>query len=242
MPSFFDANVTETFTMYSTPHIAGVVALIAVLIGLYASRSVIRNDERLKRIVRYGILCLLAVPEICLYVWYAVNGLWDPRQTLPLELCSISAMLAVVMLWRRSKWLYPFVFFAGIGGAMQAILTPDLDFPYPYFRFFHFFIVHSSIIIAALYMTWIENMKPTWKSIKYVMLGLNAIALFVWFLNTILHSNYMFLMRKPESASLLDWLGPHPYYLIAEELVALCLFIVMYLLFVALPNRIANKR
>ena len=49
--------------------------------------------------------------------------------------------------------------------------------------------------------------------------------------NLAVGSNYMFLMRKPDTASLLDLLGPHPVYIFVEELIALTLFILMYIVF-----------
>lgn len=124
---------------------------------------------------------------------------------------------------------------------MQAILTPDLGYPYPHFRFFHFFIVHIAIILTALYMTWVRGYRPRWVSIAWTMVFLNVSALVVGLVNLAVGSNYMFLMRKPENASLLDLLGPHPVYIFIEELIALGLFTLMYLVFFAIPDRVKRR-
>lgn len=208
------------------------VLLVMLALLLYCFRAGIRDHTLVKTIIRYSILLGLLAPQIVLYYWYAVQGLWDVKYTLPLELCSISQLLAVIMLFTRSKLLYQIVFFAGIGGAMQAMFTPDLDYPFPHFRFFHFFIVHIAIILAPLYMTWIESFRPTWKSIWMTMLFLNILLVVVGGTDYWLGANYMFLRHKPEGASLLDLLGPYPYYLIVEEIIALVTFTIMYLPFI----------
>lgn len=184
----------------------------------------------------------MVLPEAALHVWYVVTGIWDKATSLPLELCSLTLFLSAAVLLTNSAKLYPLVYFAGIGGALQAVLTPNLDYPFPHFRFFHFFIVHMAIILTALYMTWIRGYRPTWKSIGHTMLFLNSAALAVGLLNAVLGSNYMFLMHKPNTPSLLDFLGPHPYYILAEELIALCLFVAMHAAFFVIPDRVRRRR
>lgn len=65
------------------------------------------------------------------------------------------------------------------------------------------------------------------------MVFLNVSAFVVGLVNLAVGSNYMFLMRKPDTASPLDLLGPHPVYIFVEELIALTLFILMYIVFLS---------
>ncbi|GLX66102.1 YwaF family protein [Paenibacillus glycanilyticus] len=232
MSSFFDRNSAENFIPYSASHTVMLAAMIVLALLLYSFRLQVRSIPLLHNMIRFGIILGLLVPQIVLYYWYADQDLWDVQYTLPLELCSISQLLAIIMLLTRSRLLYQIVFFAGIGGAMQAMLTPDLAYPYPHFRFFHFFIVHIAIILAPLYMTWIDNYRPTWKSIGITMISLNILLVVVGGTDYWLDANYMFLKSKPEGASLLDLLGPYPYYLLAEEGIALVIFTIMYLPFI----------
>ncbi|SDX31682.1 TIGR02206 family membrane protein [Paenibacillus sp. CF384] len=232
IPSFFSRHTTEHFIAYSNSHIAVLAIMVVLAVLMFGYRFSIRLKKSAKTIILYTILLGLLVPQLILYYWYADQGLWDIQYTLPLELCSISQVLAIIMLITRSRLLYQIVFFAGIGGALQAMLTPDLDYPFPHFRFYHFFIVHIAIILAALYMTWIENYRPTWRSIGITMIFLNVLLVVVGGTDLLLDANYMFLRHKPEGASLLDLLGPYPYYLIVEEVIALLIFTLMYLPFV----------
>ncbi|MBX4147410.1 YwaF family protein [Paenibacillus lautus] len=219
-----------------------IMVFIALGLLLYLFRTVIASSTSLQKSVRWGLLAALSLPEASLHIWYASTGIWDPATSLPLELCSLTLFLSIAILLTDERRLYPLVYFAGIGGALQAILTPNLGYPFPHFRFFHFFVVHIAIILTALYMTWVRGYRPTWKSIGWTMVFLNVSAFVVGLVNLAVGSNYMFLMRKPDTASLLDLLGPHPVYIFVEELIALTLFILMYIVFFVMPDRIKRSR
>ncbi|MFE5318694.1 TIGR02206 family membrane protein [Paenibacillus sp. NPDC056579] len=235
--SFWSAERTAAFLLFSPSHLAAIVILVSLAVLLYFGRSAIRANRSRQTAVRGLLLVMLLVPEALLYGWYALERTWDVKSTLPLELCSITLMLSAIMLVTRSRLLYQLLFFAGIGGALQAMLTPSLGYPFPHFRFLHFFIVHGAIILSALYMTWVEGCKPTWRSVGFAMIFLNVLAGIVWIINQKLGSNYMFLMHKPATASILDALGPYPYYLLAEEAIAAALFALMYAVFFLKPFR-----
>ncbi len=80
-------------------------------------------------------------------------------------------------------------------------------------------------------MVWVESFRPTWKSILITMGFLNIALIPVSVVNMLTGGNYMFLARKPDTASLLDLLGPYPWYLLALEGVALLIFVLLYLPF-----------
>ena len=92
-------------------------------------------------------------------------------------------------------------------------------------------------------MTAIEGYRPTWASFKRVAIGANIYMVFVYLMNLLLDSNFMFLMRKPDTASLMDVLGPWPWYLLSLEAVAFLVFLLLYLPFIikdARENRTAG--
>lgn len=229
--SYFDSDYEVSFIMFSAYHWIGLIAVIFLCFMLYRSRKAIRGRESLRRGVRWSLVAVLLASEALLQLWYVSEDIWRSGLSLPLELCGITLLLSIIMLITRSRLLYPFLYFTGIAGASIALLTPSLDYAFPHFRFFLFFAAHAAIILASLYMTWIEGYRPTWKSLFYSMLGINLVAAFVWTANYMLDANYMFLMRKPGSFSFLDYFGPYPYYLLVEEMFAFVLFVLMYALF-----------
>jgi hypothetical integral membrane protein (TIGR02206 family) len=227
MRSIFDANEPNSFQAYSTSHwIALLIFVIGVLL-LYLLRNWLKGERRSK-VVRYGLALVLVLSEVSLNVWYVAEGVYRVKDTLPLELCSISLYFCVFMLLFRSRFLFQIVYFTGIGGALQALLTPVLGYPFPHYRFIEFFIAHITIIIAVLFMVWVEGYRPTLKSIAITMGFLNVMLVIIVGVNYLTGGNYMFLARKPDTASLLDVLGPYPWYLLSLEAVALVLFLLLY--------------
>jgi hypothetical integral membrane protein (TIGR02206 family) len=80
-------------------------------------------------------------------------------------------------------------------------------------------------------MVVVEKMRPTWKSLGRVMIWMNVYMLAVGGVNALLGSNYLFIARPPETASLIDLLGPWPWYLLSLEGIGLVLFLLLYLPF-----------
>jgi hypothetical integral membrane protein (TIGR02206 family) len=66
-----------------------------------------------------------------------------------------------------------------------------------------------------------------------------AYALLIAPLNYLLDANYLFLRAKPEGASILDFFGPWPYYLIGLIGVAIATCLIAYLPF-AIQRRLTR--
>lgn len=232
MNRYFDLQgLEEPFSLFSTGHLVTIAVLAAAVWLVYRVREPLRrpgaNDLFRKSLAGVLLLC-----EVALESWQAFLGGWTLDYSLPLHLCSISLLLAVVMLWTKSYRLFEFMYLAGMGGALQAILTPDLGhYAYPHFRAFEFFIAHGGIVLAVMFMVFVEGYRPKLFSIWRALVTLNLIAVPVYVINLLTGGNYMFLNHKPHSASLIDLLGPWPVYLIGLELAAMGMFFLLYLPF-----------
>lgn len=240
MGDWLDARSANTFTAFSSEHFAALAAFVLVIAGLFAGRKWLQQERR-SRAARYALAGGLVLCELSLNLWYVSEHVFDVKDTLPLELCSISLYLCTAMLLLRSRALFQIVYFTGIGGALQALLTPVLFYGFPHFRFIEFFAAHILIIASVLYMVWVEGFHPTLKSVGITMIFLNVLLVIIYPMNIVTGGNYMFLSRKPDTPSLLDWLGPHPWYLLSLEVVALFMCLVLYFPF-ALKKRLPAVR
>lgn len=230
MIDYFSVEEAGSFKAFSTSHLVTLGVFLFSLLLLYSCRRWLQRPSR-SRTGRYVLAGILILCELSLNVWYIWGNRFDVRDTLPLELCSISLYLCVFMLLFKSRFIFQIVYFTGIGGALQAILTPALSYPYPHFRFIEFFLAHIAIILAALYMVWVEGFRPTLKSVGITMIFLNILLVLILFINHLTGGNYMFLSHKPETASLMDFLGPYPWYIVSLETVACILFLLLYMPF-----------
>jgi hypothetical integral membrane protein (TIGR02206 family) len=136
---------------------------------------------------------------------------------MPLELCNIAVILSVILLLTRSKIVFELLFFLALVGATQAIITPALTYGFPHFRFFHFFYTHVMVVWVALYFVWAKGYFISFLSVLKVIGLINLLLPVILFINRVSDGNYWFLRHKPESHSILDLLGPYPWYIFSLE-------------------------
>lgn len=234
-------NASIAFVMMSGAHVAALLAAVLFFAYVVLNRRRWR-DEAKGRKVRHMMAGTLVGSEVVLQLWHVANGEWAVDYGLPLQLCSVTLLLSAVMLWTRSYRLFECLYFAGIGGALQALATPNLDYTFPHLIYFHFFIAHICIISASLYMAVVCRYRPTLASIGRTMLYLNVYAALVIVVNRLTGSNYMFLAHKPETPSLIDYLGPWPWYIGTMELVALATFLLLYVPFLFMRPTPSDSR
>ena len=72
------------------------------------------------------------------------------------------------------------------------------------------------------------------------MITLNVLLPFLFAINLLVEGNYMFLREKPKGGSLLDFLGPYPWYILVLEFVAFIIFSSLWLLFKKKKNEVDN--
>jgi hypothetical integral membrane protein (TIGR02206 family) len=223
------SNEKYIFEMYSVSHLAVLAIFILISAVLYLSHAKLRKRQ-------LGIVELLAAGSLFLcelgfYLWLAATGNWNASDSLPLELCSISLFLTIILLITKNKLVYELLLFTALLGASQALLTPLLYFDFPHFRFFHFFFTHMMMIWAVLYFTWVKGFRPTIWSVYRVVIFLNILLPFVMLINKLVDGNYMFLSHKPETVSLLDFLGPYPWYILSLEGLVIIFSLLIWFVF-----------
>ncbi len=229
------------FVLYGTGHIIALATILAACLSLASMR---KWDERQKKIILYVMGGLLFVNETGWHIWNIYWGTWDIKTMLPLHLCSFTVWGSVYMLLtgNRNTYFYEFLYFLGIGGATQALLTPDAGaYSFPHFRAFQTFISHGLLVIFPLYMTIVEGRRPTLASFKRVFILTNIYMAAVFFINLAIGSNYLFIAHKPEFPTVIDALAPWPWYILELEAIAFVVFFIIYLPFFIKDLRVSKK-
>ncbi len=202
-----------------------------VLLNLYLIRF--RNaSDRTKGTIRWVLALVLVLNEIAWHYWTYSVGQWTIQTMLPLHLCSALVWLGALMLMTKNYRIYEFMYFMGIGGAIQALATPGLGrYGFPHFAFFQYFLSHGLIVTSAIYMTVVEGFRPTWKSMVRVFIWMNLYAAVIYFVNIAIGSNYLMINYKPPSPTLLDLLPPWPVYILYMEVIGVITMLLLYLPF-----------
>ncbi|KPL58915.1 hypothetical protein AM506_14570 [Rossellomorea vietnamensis] len=214
------------FELFSASHLAAIMVSIGCMVGLYIFRDYVKGS--MKNLLKWVLVTFLVLSEVSFQVWYGLNDLWDVTINLPFQLCSMSLYLCTIMLISNNYRMFEISFFSSMSGAFIAIVTPELFFGYPHFRFFQFFLAHLSIVLSCLYMVWIVGYRLSFGSVIRAFMALNGIAVVAYAVNKVVGANYMFLMHKPYNASPIDYLGEYPWYLLSLEGGSLLLFLLLY--------------
>jgi hypothetical integral membrane protein (TIGR02206 family) len=232
--------------VYSTPQLVviGFYLLLYLLLFLFRKRF----SPRARTFLRWAVAIFLVLNELAWHLYNIRAGTWSVRDMLPLHICSVMVFASAILLVTKSYRVYEFQYFLGIAAASQVLFTPDAGvYNFPDFRFFQTFLSHGMIIFTALYMTFVEGFRPTAWSLLKVAVGMNGYILIVGLVNIPLESNYLFLMQKAPIPSLLDYLGPWPWYILGMEVIGAAICVLLYLPFPLaellekhLPNEVRN--
>ncbi len=237
----FSVNYTDTsLQIFGPKHMAVVGVFVLFWLSLFYFRT--RWNEQQKNTVRLALAVLLALNEIGLHIWSAYWGIWSIKTMLPLHMCSIILWIIVYMVLTHNHSLYDFAYFLGIGGALQAFLTPADGAMYdiPHYRILQTLIAHGLIISIPLFMTIVDGYRPTMASFKRIFIWANIYMVLIFFLNKAIGSNYLFIAQKPPSPTLMDILSPWPWYIPELEVVAFIIFFILYIPFL-LKDRSTSK-
>jgi hypothetical integral membrane protein (TIGR02206 family) len=239
-------DINHRFRTFSTEHIIAILSVLIfwivalLLIKRYNTKT--NNDDN--SVLRYTLAVLLVGSELSNTIWHIAAGHFSITDSLPLQLCGLVIFTCAAMLLTKSFFLFEFNYFAALGGALQAIITPDITRNFPNFEFFQLFTAHAFIIASVLYMIFILKYFPTWKSAlkAFILTNLYMCAMLIF--NYFTGSNYMYVSRAPEFPSLIDVLieifGPHPRYIAGLELI--CALVYALLLVPVLVRYMIHKK
>lgn len=165
------------------------------------------------------------------------SGEFNYQEHLPFHLCSFIALIIPVLSLKRKFLHYEVLFFLILTGTFQSLVTPS-SYNFLNFEFFRYWLVHAGLVIFMIYATFIYKMRPTLKSVWKSYLGFQVYMILMFILNYFLGSNYFYTNRKPDAASMLDFFGDWPYYVLIVNLLVIPYFLLIYLPFYLTRNKV----
>jgi hypothetical integral membrane protein (TIGR02206 family) len=202
----------------------------AIAITVIASIAVALLPRRFPALRKDYIARGGAVVLISTWLWVQYTDISDEfvaSRDLPLQLSDWAVVMTVAALITLRPLAVELAWFWGLAGAIWAVITPDTSRGFEALNTWFFFVAHSGVIIAACYLVFGRDVVPrpgaAWRAALFsvVVFLVAAIA------DITTGGNYMFLREPPTQGSLLDFMGPWPWYLVSATVAAIAVFILL---------------
>jgi hypothetical integral membrane protein (TIGR02206 family) len=221
-------NDAPQFHPYGPPHLT-VIFLTIVLPFALAAVVWRTKSHRVERAIIAALSAVLVLNYVAYLIFIRSHGVLDWRQMLPLQMCDWGMVVVIVAMWTGKQRWFEVAYFWGIGGTVQAVLTPNLRFGFPDWRFICFFTSHCGIIIGVVFLMLTRRHRPYPMSIVRVFLWSEFYFLVTFIADELTGFNYGFLLHKPEAFSVLNFLSDsRPLYLLQMHGLALTFFLGLY--------------
>lgn len=173
------------------------------------------------------------------YIAEVIVGTWSLGYSLQLQLTDAVSLAAILALLTRRQWFIDLVYFWAFSGSLQAARPPDLG-PGQSFPSVFYFTYHVGAIVAACLLVFGCRPYPRHDAIWRVYALTLCCAALAGLGDLITGGNCMYLRSKPVHHSLLNVMGPWPWYIAAGAAPALLIFLVLRALLQAVRWRDAG--
>ena len=216
----------DKFILFSNEHlitvgIGFISCILLVFLGFFTEKK-----ATFAKIVAIAVLGVKIAELLFRHHYYGETV----AELLPLHLCPIVIILSIFMMFFHSEVLFQPVYFWSIG-AFFAILMPDIRDGMSNFASQSFFITHFFILFSTAYAFVHFRFRPTKAGFLCSFLLLVTLAFIMYFVNNRLGTNYLYVNHPPVTKSLMDFMGPWPYYIFSLAGIDIAISFFMYLPF-----------
>ena len=216
----------DKFILFSNEHlitvgIGFISCILLVFLGFFTEKK-----ATFAKIVAIAVLGVKIAELLFRHHYYGETV----AELLPLHLCPIVIILSIFMMFFHSEVLFQPVYFWSIG-AFFAILMPDIRDGMSNFASQSFFITHFFILFSTAYAFVHFRFRPTKAGFLCSFLLLVTLAFIMYFVNNKLGTNFLYVNHPPVTKSLMDFMGPWPYYIFPLAGIDIAISFFMYLPF-----------
>ena len=226
MPDFlFDTS--NSFVAFTIMHWYPIL-LVSVFMISYIFLAKKYLNERMQVLFGTG---LAAIPALCVLsrvMFTNIDGTFSLQEELPLHLCRLLALMMPFVIYFKSEKWFGITYFFTMVGTLQALLTPDLPQAAPHYSYASYWLLHGTLIYLPIYCIVVFDFRIKKRDFINAVIAGNVYLMLTLIVNYFLGSNYFYTSHKPPVASLLDFLGPWPWYILSVELLAFVFFILAW--------------
>jgi hypothetical integral membrane protein (TIGR02206 family) len=235
-------NPSRQFVFLSLPHVLALIVVLAwsILVPVLVRRT---GSEAVRDRVAVIMTLLIWVHEVAYEIYWFAIGAFTVGNCLLFHMCALALMFLPVVYFSRDgkfrQYTFELVWFFGLGGAMQALFTPDIGMHgFPEFKYFAYFFSHGMFVLGAVYAAAVYRLPLRLMSAVRIAVGTVALALIFYGIDQLFPlmppyelGNYFAMGYPPPTGSIIDVFadifGPAPRYLLGLSLMGVVLLAVL---------------
>lgn len=208
MKRFLEHGVDGEFSYFSMAHFMPIIVMLVLIYLIYRYQKQIREWKH-EDYLRIALAVILWFSDAS-YFWHKIYlGVAEPANHLPVTVCGWAALMSALMLLTKKKGLFEVAYFFVLAGSINALITPAviMDNGPTHFRYYQFWMEHTTIFVAVFYMIFVWGYKINLKSMFKSFAVLLVLALLAIYVNQAIDgANYLFLATTEAGDSALNFL------------------------------------
>ncbi len=176
--------------MFSLEHWVTVIATVILCVALPVLLQ--RRPETSDR-VRIAMAVILLINIVVYQSYRLVAGYWSVATDLPMHLCAWANVVTALALLTRNPLFAEISWCWVMTGSVNALITPQLDNPFPEVPFIYFVIGHTGLIAAASMVVFGLKIRPRPGAWLRVMAVSQIYFISAMAVNWLTNANYGFL-------------------------------------------------
>ena len=217
----------QPFEIFGNSHIATLLTIIAIAFILPISLKDRESEKTL--IAKFLGISTIILELIKPFIWhYSMDFPW--ARLIPIHMCNLSTIFIGIFLLTKKRIFFEVSFFWGIGGGLNALLTPDVPKNFPDPQYVLFFVGHGLLIIAIVFASLGLKNRPTLSSVRNGIYFSLAVLPIIYLVNILIGppANYWYLGVKPVGESLLDFFPDPPFHIPLLIILGIVVFYLIY--------------
>jgi hypothetical integral membrane protein (TIGR02206 family) len=221
------ASDPAAFTPFSQTHaiVAGSHVLAMVLLVVLGRAWRGREAGQSLHVLWTAFVTIVQLINV---VFWSTPPRLNPADSLPLHICDLAGLVAIVALITEARWARLLMFYWGIGLSTQAFVTPVITDAPETMRFQLFFLSHLTIVATPIYDVLVRGFRVTWRDYAWAVVFTLAYGGVVIPLNMLTGWNYGYAGESvPGNPTIIDKLGAWPLRLLWMAAIVFTLFAIL---------------